>query len=103
MAATITEPIIRLPEIFEARGEFEISGKGYLGQVVVQFEDGKRYELFFYDPVRMAQDLEEESKLGRPYLAEPNLILVPEVTAANIRRAVTGLGQAGYFHHLKAL
>ena len=34
----------------------------------------------FYDPVRLQQDLEEEVKAGRPLIAEPGMIVIPEIT-----------------------
>jgi hypothetical protein len=36
---------------------------------------------------------------GRPYYAEPGLIVLPEVTTEAIRQAVSGLLRDGYFQH----
>jgi hypothetical protein len=103
MSTVASEPVIFFPDGYDARREFETSERGYLSQVVVQVEGGKRYRLFFYDPVRMQQDLEEQVKLGRGYLAEPNLILLPDVTTDNIKKAVAGLWQDGFFQHLRSV
>jgi hypothetical protein len=103
MTPTTTQPSIIFPNGFEERLEMEAPARGYLSDVVVQFGNGIRYKVFFYDPVRMRQDLEEYTKLGRAYLAEPNLILLPEVSTDNIIKAVHGLWKDGYFQHLKPL
>ena len=99
--STTTEPYtVVFPEDYDAQSEFETPSRGYLSGVVVQTTNGLRYRVFFYDPVRMQQDLEAE---GKGYLAEPNLILLSDVTTENIKRAVQGLWQDGYFKHLKPL
>ena len=102
MATTLLEPIISFPEGFEERLELEMTARGYLSSVVVQLGE-EQYRLFFYDPVRMQQDLEEEIKLGRSYLAEPNVVLLPEITTENIKKAILGLYQDGYFQHVKPI
>lgn len=102
--ATATVPYtIQLPEDYDAQSKYETPFRGYLSGVVVQLEDGSRYPLFFMDPVRLKQDLDASAKLGRSYLAEVNLIVLPEVTTASVKQAVQGLWQDGYFQHLKPL
>ncbi len=44
------------------------------------------------------QDLDENVKLGKPYFAEPGLIVLPEVTVEAIQAAVHSLWEQGYFH-----
>jgi hypothetical protein len=51
--------------------------------------------------VRLAQDLEEEAKWDRPYVAEPGLVVVPTVTRAAMSQAVEQLASTGYFAHLR--
>ena len=72
---------IEFPDGYDERSEFETPLKGYLRNVVVHLENGLRYKLFFIDPVRLRQDLEEEAKAGRGYYAEPGMVILPEVTA----------------------
>lgn len=74
-----------------------------MSNVVVHTSTGERYRLFFYDPVRMRQELEIQARSGKPYLAEPNFVLLPEVTTETVRNAVHGLWQDGYFEHVKPL
>jgi hypothetical protein len=100
--STLAKPFtLRFPEDFDAQSEFETPSRGYLSDVVVQSSNGSCYRLFFYDPVRMRQDLDAAVAAGKPYLAEPNLIVLSEVTTENIERAVQGLWRDGFFEHLK--
>jgi hypothetical protein len=55
--------------------------------------------VFFYSPERLAQDLEMDTKAGHPYIAEPGLIVIPEVTLAYMQVAVEQLYEQGYFEH----
>jgi hypothetical protein len=71
--------------------------------VVVRRADGSCYQVLFYDPVRLQQDLEEYVRLDTPYLAEPGLIVLPEVTTEAIRKAVRDAETKGFFDRLKPL
>jgi hypothetical protein len=103
MSTATTQPTVLFPDGFDARGQHEAAARGYLSHVVARLEDGSFYQLVFYDVVRLQQDLADETEAGRRYLAEPNLIVVPEVTPAAIKEAVLGLWQDGFFEHLKPL
>jgi hypothetical protein len=103
MATSLEPYAIRFPEWYDDRAEFEATSKGYLGEVVVRLADGSRYQLYFIDPVRLGQDLDAEVQSGRNCLAEPALVVLPEVTTEAVRKAVPELIQSGYFRHLKPL
>lgn len=79
------------PEWYDQRGEWEAKEKGWLDGVQVRLADGKTQPLFFYDPVRLAQDLEAETKQGRPCVAQPGMVVIPEVTREAILSAVEKL------------
>ena len=81
MATATTEPVIKFPDGYDSRGEYEAPARGYLSHVIVQLDNGDRYQMFFYDPVRLQQDLEAEVKSGRGYLAEPNVVALNGQTA----------------------
>lgn len=98
-----TYPKLHLPEWFDERSEFETPFRGYLSHAEVELEDGTRYKLFFIDPIRLQQDLEEEVKLGRPYIAEAGLIVLPEVTLEKIREVIRLLPKDDFFQGLKPL
>ncbi len=71
--------------------------KGWLDHVIVETEDGRTFTLSFYDPIRLAQDLEEEVKLGRAGITDKGLMVVPEVTKQNIENAIRQAETDGYF------
>lgn len=103
MSTTLRSPTILFPTDYDAQSEFETPSRGYLSDVVVQLEDGSRYALYFTDLTRLSQTLAEDARQGHPYYAEPNLVVLPEVTTAAVRTAVLGLWQDSYFQHLKPL
>jgi hypothetical protein len=41
-----------------------------------------------------------DAKAGNPYVAEPGLIVLPEVTLEYMQKAVRRLAQAGFFESL---
>ncbi len=100
MSAQLSPFTVVFPDWYDERAEFEAPAKGFLPDVEVRLEDGSRHRLFFIDPIRLQQDLEEEARAGRPYFAEPGMVVLPEVTTASIREAVAGLWRDGYFSRM---
>ena len=80
---------LEFPAGFDERAVFEHEAKGWLPGVVVTAE-GVRFELLFYDPVRLAQDVEEELRHA-PFVFESNLVVIPSVTVENMARATEGI------------
>lgn len=103
MTTQTTPFTIVFPDWYDSRGEYETSFKGYLPDVEVRLEDGSRYKLYFTDPIRLQQTLDEDASSGRAYYAEPGLVIVPEVTTQAIQQAVHGLLRDGYFRSLKPI
>ena len=102
--ATVTDQYaVLFPEDFDERAEYEIRLKGWCGGVVVQLQNGSRFELTFFDLVRMQQELAHSAQTGSPYFAEPNLVILPEVTTESIHKAVEGLVREKFFDNLKPL
>jgi hypothetical protein len=98
-----TEPYtIIFPDWYDERAEFETPDKGFLRDVVVRTAEGIAYRLYFTDQVRLQQTLEDDTKRGRVYYAEPGLVVLPEVTTEAIRVAVAGLWHERFFEHLRA-
>jgi hypothetical protein len=97
------EPVLLFPEWYDERAEYETPLKGFFEHAVVQAGGGSRYAVTFFDPVRLQQDLSELVKLGTPYVAEPGLIVLPEVTTDAMRAAVKDLWRNGYFEQLQPL
>jgi hypothetical protein len=103
MSISIDHPVVRLPHSFDERAEYEMTSRGYLAQSIVELPDGSQFEVYFIEPVRLAQTLGDEASAGRPFYAEPNMILVEEVTRASIEEAVRGLWESGFFTRLKPI
>jgi hypothetical protein len=89
-------PIIEFKYGFTEVDEFEMPMKGYRGDVIAKCPNGKNYELYFYDPVRLAQDLEVEE-----IMFEVGLTIVKDVTKENIEKAVAKMWKEGFFDKLK--
>jgi len=92
-------PKLIFKQQFDELLAFDVSQKGWCGIVMVELPEGGTVDVFFYSPTRLAQDLEADTKAGHPYLAEPGLIVVPEVTLAYMQVAVEQLHEQGYFEH----
>ena len=84
--------ILEFPPGFED-SDWEIEAKGWLPGVVAVIQ-GRRYTLTVYDPVRLAQDVDDALKGGRVFL-ERNLVVVASVTRERITSAVQEIAQTG--------
>jgi hypothetical protein len=81
----------------DERAEWEIQQKGYFEHAVVFLPDGSALPVSFWDPVRLAQDLEIDVRSGGTCIAELGMIIIPEVTVENMKAAVKELHQRGFF------
>lgn len=88
---------------FDDQTEFEVEQKGWFEAVAVRLPSGAEISLAFFDPVRLAQELDAEVASGRSCVAEPALIVIPQVTRANMARSVIELYESGYFDALIAI
>lgn len=96
----------RQPELifegeFDEREEAECRDRGYRSHVRVELARGEQFPVVFYDAVRLQQDLADETKSGSPFIAEPGLIVLPEVTRKNMEIAVCRLAEEGFFEALR--
>ena len=103
MSTSLGRYTVLFPEEFDARGEYESPFRGYLAGLIVQLEDGSRFSMFFVDPVRLRQELDDEVRAGHPYFTEPNMVVLPEVTGQAVKDAVEHLFNEGFFKRLKPL
>jgi hypothetical protein len=62
---------------------------------------GKQYDLMFYDPVRLRQDIESELDHAG-LLFEPNPVIIQSVTRANMERGAALLVETGQVASLVA-
>lgn len=92
-------PKLILPDLFDQRAYDETPQKGYLADVICELEDGRRFTINFYDPVRLQQDFELEKKRNF-YFAQPSLVILSEVTVQNAQKALKKLDEDGFFDRL---
>lgn len=83
-----------------ADDEWLANQRGCRDDVIIDFPDGRRYQVSVYDPTRLAQDIAYLAESGHPYFAEPTMIVVPEVTTEHITNAVHALVDTGYFEQI---
>jgi hypothetical protein len=94
-------PWIVYPFELDERAIFEMPLKGWV-RARVETAPGEWYELHFYDPVRLAQELHDIVEAGDPCFTERGLVVLPEVTPENVERAVQYLSQTQFFLHLRS-
>jgi hypothetical protein len=97
---TRSNPRVILPTGFDEQTAAETPLKGWLS-ARVELDDGCRYAVYFSDPIRLQQDVEEAVHNSQPCFAEPGLIIVPEVTVQAMQDAVQFLWKQGFFVSLK--
>lgn len=96
----VTFPRLHLREPFDEMIAYEISCKGWYSGAVAELPNGHFYPLFFYDPVRLAQDLAADMKYGCPCIDEEALVIVPNVNEDSMRAAIRHLFQCKWFERL---
>jgi len=77
--------LFSLPNDF-ADHEWEVKAKGWFSGARLT-SSGKSYLLNFYDAVRIGQEITSELERGGMFF-EPNLLIIPSVTRAEMERAV---------------
>jgi hypothetical protein len=97
---TRSGPRVIFPAGFDERAAVETALKGWLS-AQVELDSGCRYAVYFSDPMRLQQDVDDAVQNGRPCFAEPGLIIVPEVTVQSINDAVQFLWKQGFCAFLK--
>lgn len=85
----MSDVVIQFPAGFDERARSEHEMKGWLAGVTVRLaRDGQFVPVTFVDSARLAQELTENSARGKPWVVEPNLIVVERVTEEIMRRAI---------------
>jgi len=69
--------------------DYETPMKGYRNDVVVTTQDGNRYVLCFYDPVRLSQDVADEGDI-----IESNLVILNELSRLNIESFIYRISES---------
>jgi hypothetical protein len=84
----------------DQRGLDEAPDRGYLSHLLVEIDGSRLYPVFFYSPGGLQSDLETNSKLGKPWVAETGMIIVQELTLEAMQDAVQALCDQGYFEYM---
>lgn len=79
MEPTRKTPRLVFPEGFTDRDAWEMERKGFV-YAFLECQGGRRYQVLFIDPVRLAQDIEATLQSGQSYYYEFGQVVVPEVT-----------------------
>ena len=80
----------------------DIAPFGYRGDVVVELADGETFPVYFYEPDAIREELDGRIKSGfGQFVAEPGLVVIPEITLAGMKSSVLELVEIGYFDHLR--
>lgn len=96
----MTDYELSLPDDFDDY-EWELESKGWFDQAVM-ICDGNKYKLSFYDPVRLAQDIEYElSSVGAFF--EENVVVIRTVDRASMEKAVEYLASSGGYKTLQKM
>ncbi len=88
---------IKYPFEWSERDHFERPAKGWLSDVTLELDNGNVHIVTIYDPVRLAQDLEEELGSGGVGIIEKGLLVVSEVSKENIEKAIFRAVETGVF------
>lgn len=87
----------------EKASDMEI--KGAAGKVLVEFQDGRHFEVRFEAIGTVTDWIERQVKKGEvAFNAEPGLIILEKVTLKNMNQVTRQLaeqGEFGFFSHLK--
>jgi hypothetical protein len=99
MQPMITSYKVLFPENYDALAAFEIESKGFLDGVVVEFADGRKFNLAFRDSwnVSLDHDITDRTSSGIRYLAVPNLVIVDTVSRSAVLESIEALANDGYF------
>jgi hypothetical protein len=91
---------LSFPFGWDDRTAFDAKDRGVMDCVHVELPNGKKVQVGFYDPIRLAQDLDSSKASGTSWIAIPGMIVIPEVTVELMQKAVDGLFHQGYFDHV---
>ena len=80
-----------------------IKSKGWFCHNYVELENGNRYQVCFYDNVRLGYHLKDNEKNGQSFFIENSLIVLSEVTIENMQKAIKEAEKQGFFDNLKPI
>jgi len=79
-------PTLEFPEYFDELVAWEVEAKGVFEDARVRTGETS-VSVAFFDPTRLAQEVEAQTAAGRAFLVK-RLLVVPKLTVRNMRDAV---------------
>ncbi|MDB4940251.1 MAG: hypothetical protein JWO40_676 [Candidatus Doudnabacteria bacterium] len=89
---------------FDDRMAAEVKENGWIQFVLVELQNGKCYQVTFYDINNLELSLKRNADIHHPFEAAPGMIVLEKVTLENMLSAVKELceqGEFGFFTYLK--
>lgn len=83
--------------------DLSIRQKGCFLHNEVELWNGNRYQVCFFDKIRLVQELTHYETQGQPFFIEQNLIVLSEVTMENMQEAIIAAEKQGFFENLKPI
>jgi len=83
--------------------EIVINQKGWFCHNVVELANGNRYQICFFDKVRLVHELNYWEEQGKPFFIENALIVLSEVTIENMKAAIREAEKQKFFENLKPI
>ena len=80
-----------------------IKSKGWFCHNHVELINVNRYQVCFYDKVRLGQDLDDNQRNGKPFLVEDALMVISEITIENMKAAIVEAEKQGFFENIKPI
>ncbi|MEP3475707.1 MAG: hypothetical protein ABJN57_05775 [Hyphomicrobiales bacterium] len=96
----MTDFELSLPDDFD-KYAWELKSKGWYDHAVMSCK-GNKYKLSFYDPVRLAQEIQNELSSVDAFL-EDNLVVINTVDRSYMEKAVKYLALSGRYKSLQKM
>lgn len=95
----LTSYTVTFPDYYEDGNDGITESKGYLDDVIVTFESGRRVSMAFRDTWNIEHEETGRTPAGA-YLALPNLVVLTIVSRRGILEAIAELAKTDYFDRL---
>lgn len=92
----------RLVSDHELDDGYGIAPRGYRTDITVEIRQGVAFPIAFYEAAALCEELQARAKWGfGGFVAEPGLVVIPEISVASMKAAALELISIEYFQHLK--
>lgn len=81
---------------------YGIAPRGFRTDVTVEISHEVAFPVAFYEAISLCEELQARTKWGFGcFVAEPGLVVIPEISVASMKATVLELISIGYFQHLR--